>query len=99
MVLAGFVTAWRLASRPTRRSPVLAKATTEGTVRPPSADGMTVGSPPSITATTELVVPRSIPMILPMDVAAPVLLSGSVGGWSFLVDEVRRLTGRAGVVR
>jgi hypothetical protein len=25
--------------------------------------GMTTGSPPSITATTELVVPRSIPMI------------------------------------
>ena len=27
---------------------------------------MTVGSPPSITATTEFVVPRSMPMILPM---------------------------------
>src|SRR6267142_3882748 len=78
MVLAGFVTACRLASRPTRRSPVLVKATTDGTVRPPSAEGMTVGSPPSMTATTELVVPRSMPMILPIGVAAPVLLSGSV---------------------
>jgi hypothetical protein len=65
-VLAGLVTACRLASWPTSRSPVLVKATTEGTVRPPSAEAMTVGSPPSITATTEFVVPRSIPMILPM---------------------------------
>src|SRR4029079_6901108 len=39
---------------------------------------MTVGSPPSMTATTELVVPRSMPMILPIGVVAPVLLSGSV---------------------
>src|SRR6185369_14909182 len=31
---------------------------------PPSEFVMTVGSPPSMTATTELVVPRSIPMIL-----------------------------------
>src|SRR5918993_281354 len=66
MVLAGFVTAWRFASWPTSRSPVLVKATTLGMVRPPSADAMTVGSPPSITATTEFVVPRSMPMILPM---------------------------------
>jgi hypothetical protein len=64
--LVGLVTAWRFASWPTSRSPVLVKATTLGTVRPPSADAMTVGSPPSITATTEFVVPRSIPMILAM---------------------------------
>src|SRR5512142_2301794 len=85
MVLAGFVTAWRLASWPTRRSPVLVKATTDGTVRPPSADAMTVGSPPSMTATTEFVVPRSIPMILPMSRSAPVGLSGSVDGFCGLV--------------
>src|SRR5664279_6317435 len=71
MVLAGFVTAWRFASWPTRRSPVFVNATTDGTVRPPSADAITVGSPPSITATTEFVVPRSIPMILPMLVVSP----------------------------
>ena len=65
-MLVGLVTAWRLASWPTSRSPVLVKATTVGMVRPPSADAMTVGSPPSITATTEFVVPRSMPMILPM---------------------------------
>jgi hypothetical protein len=35
---------------------------------------MTTGSPPSMTATTELVVPRSIPMIL--------LIESSRGDWS-----------------
>src|SRR5215210_23808 len=64
MVRLGLVTAWRLATWPTRRSPSLVNATTEGVVRPPSALGMTTGSPPSMTDTTELVVPRSMPMIL-----------------------------------
>src|SRR2546425_5480149 len=31
---------------------------------------MTVGCPPSMTATTELVVPRSIPMILPIQISS-----------------------------
>src|SRR6478672_10291837 len=57
--------AWRLATSPTRRSPFLVKATTDGVVRLPSALGMTTGSPPSITATQLLVVPRSIPITLP----------------------------------
>ena len=48
----------------TRRSPVLVKPTTDGVVRAPSAFAMTTGSPPSITATQLLVVPKSIPMIL-----------------------------------
>ena len=39
------------------------KATIEGVVRAPSSFAMTLGSPPSRTATQELVVPRSIPMI------------------------------------
>ena len=43
---------------------VLEKATTDGVVRPPSALAMTTGSPPSMTATQELVVPKSIPIIL-----------------------------------
>src|SRR5262249_5517164 len=63
-VLAGLVIACRLATCPTRRSPVFEKATTDGVVRLPSALGITTGSRPSITATTEFVVPRSIPMIL-----------------------------------
>src|SRR5690348_1957750 len=54
--------AWRLATWPTSRSPLFEKATTEGVVRAPSALGMTTGSPPSMTATHELVVPRSIPI-------------------------------------
>src|SRR5947209_10056658 len=61
IVRSGFVIACRLASCPTRRSPVFVNATTEGVVRDPSAFGITVGCVPSITATTELVVPRSIP--------------------------------------
>src|ERR1700694_450942 len=64
IVFCGLVTACRLATVPTSRSPSLVNATTEGVVRPPSALGMTTGSPPSITATTELVVPRSIPITL-----------------------------------
>src|SRR5690625_5294969 len=61
MVRSTLVTACRLATSPTRTSPDLLKATTDGVVRAPSALAMTVGSPPSRTATTELVVPRSIP--------------------------------------
>ena len=66
MVRSGLVIAWRLATSPTRTSPFLAKATTEGVVRAPSALGMTVGSPASRTLTTELVVPRSMPTALAM---------------------------------
>ena len=65
-VFSGLVTAWRRASRPTRRSPEGLTATTEGVSRSPSAFGTTVGSPPSMTATTELVVPRSMPIVLAM---------------------------------
>ncbi len=64
IVFLGFVTACRLAGVPTRRCPSLVKATTDGVVRPPSALGMTVGSPPSITAMHEFVVPRSMPITL-----------------------------------
>src|SRR5919106_5893545 len=66
IVFSGLVIAWRLATWPTRRSPLLAKPTTDGVTRPPSALVMTWGSPPSMTATTEFVVPRSMPMILPI---------------------------------
>ncbi len=61
MVRSTLVTACRLATSPTRTSPFLAKATTDGVVLAPSALVMTVGSPPSRTLTTELVVPRSMP--------------------------------------
>src|SRR6478735_2931605 len=78
MVRSMLLTAWRLAISPTSTSPALEKATTDGVVRPPSALAMTVGSPPSRTETTELVVPRSIPtardmcgFLLPWKRAAP----------------------------
>src|ERR1700686_3511552 len=64
MVRSGLVMAWRLATSPTRTSPDLENPTTDGVVRPPSALGMTTGSPASRTLTTELVVPRSIPTAL-----------------------------------
>src|SRR5579859_2162036 len=66
-VFSELSTAWRRATWPTVRSPVLGlTATTEGMSREPSDDGMTTGSPPSMTATTELVVPRSMPIIFDM---------------------------------
>src|SRR5512138_3712589 len=65
IVFSGFVTACRLATCPTSRSPSLANATTDGVIRLPSWFTMTAGCPASITATTELVVPRSIPITLP----------------------------------
>src|ERR687890_2276086 len=61
MVRSTLVTACRLATSPTSGSPDFENATTDGVVRPPSALAITVGSPPSRTETTELVVPRSIP--------------------------------------
>src|SRR5438876_109753 len=77
-VFCGFVTACRFATWPTSRSPSLVNPTTDGVVRPPSAFGMTTGSPPSMTATTELVVPRSIPMTLSA-IAASIKVNDEVG--------------------
>src|SRR5712675_2735371 len=62
MVRSGLVTPCRLAGWPTRRSPSSVKATIEGVVRAPSEFSITLGVDPSITATHEFVVPRSIPM-------------------------------------
>src|ERR1041384_8029275 len=72
MVCSAFVVAWRLATCPTRRSPLAVNATTEGVVRAPSVLAMTFTSGwpealvPSTTDTQELVVPRSIPTTFPM---------------------------------
>src|SRR5215467_13310738 len=66
MVRSGLVIAWRFATSPTRTSPVLENATTDGVVRDPSALGATTASPASRTETTELVVPRSMPTALDM---------------------------------
>src|SRR5262245_39728955 len=64
MVRSGLVTAWRFAGWPTRRSPSPVKATIDGVVRAPSEFSMTFAFLPSMTATHELVVPRSIPITL-----------------------------------
>src|SRR5215203_5237828 len=80
IVRSGLVIAWRLATSPTRTSPSLANATTEGVVRDPSALGITVGSPASRTATTEFVVPRSIPTAFGMFYAPEDGVSGDAIG-------------------
>ncbi len=85
-VFSGLVTAWRLAGWPTRRSPLSLKATIEGVVRAPSAFSMTFASFPSITATQELVVPKSIPITLLM-----VFLSLSRSRRRSLFDQAPRL--------
>src|SRR6516165_7030119 len=66
-VFSGLVTAWRFADWPTRRSPDSVNATIEGVVRIPSLFSITLAFLPSITATQEFVVPRSIPMTLLID--------------------------------
>src|SRR5271163_2521410 len=76
-VLVGLVTAWRLADWPTRRSPESLNATMEGVVRAPSLFSITRTSLPSMIATQELVVPRSIPMTLLIWV---MLLSAAANG-------------------
>jgi hypothetical protein len=63
MVWPGLVTAWRRAATPTSTSPAGVHDTTDGVVRSPSGDASTRGPRSSSSATHELVVPRSMPMI------------------------------------
>ncbi len=70
-VFFGLTTAWRFAAWPTNRSPDFVNATTDGVVRPPSAFGITTGSPPSMTAMHEFVVPKSMPKTFAMCLCAP----------------------------
>src|SRR5690606_2732228 len=77
MVRSTLVTACRLATSPTSTSPDLLNATTDVVVRDTSALAMTVGSPPSRTATTELVVPRSIPTARAMCARSFVRIAGA----------------------
>src|ERR1700748_1693809 len=100
-VFCGLVTCWRLATVPTSRSPDWVNATTDGVVRPPSAFSITVGSPPSSTAIHELVVPRSIPIVFPMFLSAPLRLqksesqsSSSAVAPSWVADERQRQLSR-----
>src|SRR4051812_4409586 len=61
-VRSALVTDCLRASAPTRRLPFLAMATTEGVRRYPARFGITTGVPACTVATTELVVPRSMPI-------------------------------------
>ncbi len=70
-VFSGFVIAWRFATCPTRISPSFVKPTTDGVRRLPSWFAITAGSPLSTTATTEFVVPRSIPITFAMSMFSP----------------------------
>jgi hypothetical protein len=63
-VFSGLVMACRFAGWPTKRSPLLVQATMEGVVLAPSGFVITLGSFPSMRATHEFVVPRSIPTTL-----------------------------------
>src|ERR1022692_2979012 len=80
-VFSGVVVGWGLGTWPTNRSPLLVKPTTDGVVRVPSWFAMTVGWPASMTATQELVVPKSIPMILPILQEPPQISLSKVLGW------------------
>jgi hypothetical protein len=68
IVPSGFVTACLLAGSPTRSCPSFVNATYDGKALPPkdvpSAEGIKVVFPPSITAAAEFEVPKSIPIIL-----------------------------------
>src|SRR6266480_2816071 len=86
MVFSGLTAAWRRANVPTSRSPDFVKATTEGVVREPSELGMTTGSPPSITAMTELVVPKSIPTVFGMCQLSSKLVFCRWGGFDSKVN-------------
>src|SRR5512141_1335547 len=66
MVDPGLEIACRFAIWPTRRSPPSVNATIDGVVREPSLFGMTTASPPSMTETQLLVVPRSMPITFPI---------------------------------
>mmetsp|Transcript_14331 Transcript_14331/g.38371 ORF Transcript_14331/g.38371 Transcript_14331/m.38371 type:complete len:527 (-) Transcript_14331:71-1651(-) len=82
-VFSGFVTAWRFAAAPTNFSPDDGtNATTDGVVLMPSAFSSTRGDAPCMSATHELVVPRSMPM------------TEEDGG----AEESRRSAGRRGMV-
>src|SRR3954468_22331680 len=83
-VFCGFVTCCRRAGAPTSRWPSFVNATTDGVVRPPSAFGITVGSPPSRTAMHELVVPRSIPIVFAISAVSPFLRKSE---WSYSRSE------------
>src|SRR6267142_1317535 len=80
-VCSGSSTRTRLAAAPTTASAWAAgKCTTDGVKRRPSASAMTNGMPESTVATSELVVPKSMPTILSMNLEW--FETGAAGGIS-----------------
>ncbi len=69
MVRSGASTNWFRAARPTSRRPCGSRPTTEGKIGSPSSSASTTGRPSRMTATSLLVVPRSIPMMVSMKVS------------------------------
>src|SRR5436190_15030761 len=88
---------WRRASAayPTRMSPLGAKATTDGWRRLPWKSGMTSTRLPRTVATTELVVPRSMPMTGSTGVELSVSRDGCGGSSVADRDAVPHVTGAA----
>src|ERR1700730_2608284 len=82
MVFSGFVMLCRLAGCPTRTSPLSKNATTDGVVRAPSAFSITFEVLTSITATQELVVPRSMPIAFAMGNAS---VAYALSWWVFIL--------------
>merc|ERR1719287_279241 len=66
-VFSGLMVAWFLAASPTRRSELSMKATYEGVIRLPWSLAMISTRPFLNTPTQEYVVPRSIPITVPID--------------------------------
>lgn len=71
IVFSGFVTACLFAGTPTSRYPSSVKATIEGVVLYPSEFSITFVLFPSMIATHEFVVPKSIPIIVEKFLWAP----------------------------
>src|SRR4051794_36951235 len=74
------------------------KATTEGVVRAPSAFSITFGALPSMMATHEFVVPRSMPIILLMRSDLAPSMAGGRGGLP-LEAPVASVPGNVGLQR
>src|SRR5262245_35567415 len=75
----GRTAAWRLARVPTYRSPFSPKATTVGVEFIPSILGTTTVLPPIIAATTDLLVPKSIPIAASAGRGTDAPVSGGAG--------------------
>src|SRR6202023_4086008 len=93
-VFWGLVTAWRLAGWPTSTSPSLLKATIEGVVRSPSLFSITRGLPPSMMATHELVVPRSMPITFAIGFTPQILFLKGYALTALLGEGPERIQGR-----